>query len=263
MATNNANDFSNPVGVVNGGSSASSQTAYAILCGGTTSTGPIQSIASVGSSTNVLTSNGAGALPTFQAAAGGSAVGIGGITNNWYPSGSIWNGTGAATQGTSTVTGTLYFSPFFVSKTTVYKKIGILLGSTAAGTSVLGIYNDSGNGKPTGSPIANSNSTSLTNTANTFSSYTFGATISLSPGTYWCAFSTLLTSTFTSPVPGGYEIGGRGLGVQATPTTTNIIAPQAGWSQTFVYSATLPAVGTLAVVACYAVGDTFIFLQAN
>ena len=39
-----------------------------MLCGGTTSTAALQSIASIGTSGQVLTSNGAGALPTFQAA---------------------------------------------------------------------------------------------------------------------------------------------------------------------------------------------------
>lgn len=53
--------------VPNGGSGVSSHTAYAVICGGTTSTGAEQSIASVGTSGQVLTSNGAGALPTFQA----------------------------------------------------------------------------------------------------------------------------------------------------------------------------------------------------
>ncbi len=59
------------VPVADGGTGLSSATAYAVLCGGTTSTGAFQSIASVGTATHVLTSNGAGALPTFQAAAGG------------------------------------------------------------------------------------------------------------------------------------------------------------------------------------------------
>jgi hypothetical protein len=43
-----------------------------VLCGGTTSTGAHQSIASVGTSGQVLTSNGAGALPTFQALSSGN-----------------------------------------------------------------------------------------------------------------------------------------------------------------------------------------------
>jgi hypothetical protein len=64
--------------VANGGTGATTQTAYAVLCGGTTSTGAFQSIASVGTSGQILTSNGAGALPTFQTAAGGG--GLGGTT---------------------------------------------------------------------------------------------------------------------------------------------------------------------------------------
>ena len=63
------------VTVAQGGTGATSATAYAVQCGGTTSTGAHQSIASVGSSGQVLTSNGAGALPTFQAAAGATITG--------------------------------------------------------------------------------------------------------------------------------------------------------------------------------------------
>jgi len=63
------------VTVAQGGTGATSQTAYAVLCGGTTSTAAYQSIAGVGSSGQVLTSNGAGALPTFQAAAGATITG--------------------------------------------------------------------------------------------------------------------------------------------------------------------------------------------
>ena len=61
--------------VANGGTGVASTTAYAVLCGGTTTTGPFQAIASVGTAGQILTSNGAGALPTFQAAGGGFASG--------------------------------------------------------------------------------------------------------------------------------------------------------------------------------------------
>jgi len=71
MATNNATNTSNPITVAQGGTGVSSTTAYSVLCGGTTSTNPVQSVASVGTSGQVLTSNGAGALPTFQTPAGG------------------------------------------------------------------------------------------------------------------------------------------------------------------------------------------------
>lgn len=56
-----------------GGTGVTSLTAYAPMFGGTTSTGAVQS-GTVGTAGQVLTSNGAGALPTFQAAGGGSSV---------------------------------------------------------------------------------------------------------------------------------------------------------------------------------------------
>jgi len=60
--------------VADGGTGRGTATAYAVICGGTVATGAHQSIAGLGSSGQVLTSNGAGALPTFQAAAGGIEV---------------------------------------------------------------------------------------------------------------------------------------------------------------------------------------------
>lgn len=62
--------------VAKGGSGRGSHTAYAVICGGTDTTTAQQSIASVGSSGQVLTSNGAGALPTFEDASGGSSSSI-------------------------------------------------------------------------------------------------------------------------------------------------------------------------------------------
>lgn len=74
---------STDVAVVDGGTGVSSLTPYAVICGGTTNTNPVQSVASVGTSGQVLTSNGAGALPTFQSlVAAGSLVFIGSVTAN-------------------------------------------------------------------------------------------------------------------------------------------------------------------------------------
>jgi hypothetical protein len=89
-----------PLPVKQGGTSNSSATAYAVLCGGTTATGAFQSIAGVGTSGQVLTSNGAGALPTFQAA------GSSGITTLSGDSGSATGATvnvHATTNAGSTV----------------------------------------------------------------------------------------------------------------------------------------------------------------
>jgi hypothetical protein len=55
-----------------GGTGNTSLTAFSVLAGGTTSTGAVQSVSGVGSSGQVLTSNGASALPTWQNATGGT-----------------------------------------------------------------------------------------------------------------------------------------------------------------------------------------------
>ena len=57
--------------VAGGGTGVATLTAYAPVFGGTTGTGPVQS-GTAGTSGHELTSNGAGVLPTFQAAAGGA-----------------------------------------------------------------------------------------------------------------------------------------------------------------------------------------------
>lgn len=54
------------LGADHGGTGRVTHTPYGVICGGTTTTAAQQSIASVGTAGQVLTSNGAGALPTFQ-----------------------------------------------------------------------------------------------------------------------------------------------------------------------------------------------------
>jgi hypothetical protein len=56
--------------VAGGGTGGTSFTAYNILAAGTTSTGAFQNVSGTGTSGQVLTSNGAAALPTWQTAAG-------------------------------------------------------------------------------------------------------------------------------------------------------------------------------------------------
>jgi len=100
------------IAVADGGTGRSSHTAYAVLCGGTTTTAAQQSIASVGTSGQVLTSNGAGALPTMQdisvdygagsAAIAGNAVGAYTLAKK-NTSGSL--ATGSTIAGSSIVNG--------------------------------------------------------------------------------------------------------------------------------------------------------------
>lgn len=90
MATNNATNTSNPITVAQGGTGNASTTAYAIQCGGTTSTGAFQTVASAGNAGQVLRSGGASAVPAWgggglvllssQAASSSAAISFTGIT---------------------------------------------------------------------------------------------------------------------------------------------------------------------------------------
>ena len=58
------------LGVASGGTGLTTTTAYSVVFTGTTATGNFQASAGPGTSGQVLTSNGAGALPTFQTSSG-------------------------------------------------------------------------------------------------------------------------------------------------------------------------------------------------
>lgn len=69
------------VPVTLGGTGDTSFTAYSVILGGTTSTGNLQNVSGLGNTGQVLTSNGPGAAPTWQASGGGG--GGGGISGPW------------------------------------------------------------------------------------------------------------------------------------------------------------------------------------
>ena len=121
-----------PLPVIEGGIGVRANTTYAVLCGGTTGTGPVQSIASVGTTGQVLTSNGPGALPTFQTGVVGE---VGTLTGNSggavSPSAGNINIVGDGTDitivgnpGTNTLTASLVSGSGFVKT---------LTGSTSGG----------------------------------------------------------------------------------------------------------------------------------
>lgn len=89
-----------PLTVAAGGTGRITATAYAVVCGGTTSTNPLQSIAALGSSGQMLTSNGASALPTMTTPL--SSVDVSGGTTGLTTSGGP-----LTTAGTITLAGTL------------------------------------------------------------------------------------------------------------------------------------------------------------
>ena len=60
------------VDVAHGGTGNTTFTAYSVICAGTTATGVFQNVSGVGTANQVLTSNGASALPTWQTPASGA-----------------------------------------------------------------------------------------------------------------------------------------------------------------------------------------------
>jgi hypothetical protein len=68
-------DVTGTLPVANGGTGDATFTAFAVVAGGTTGTGALQSVSGLGTSGQVLTSNGAGTLPTWQNGGGGGGGG--------------------------------------------------------------------------------------------------------------------------------------------------------------------------------------------
>ena len=162
MATNNATNTSNPVTVAQGGTGDTSVTAYAVLCGGTTSTGAVQSVSGVGTSGQVLTSNGASALPTWQAA---SAAGS-------------WN---LIETNTASSSASLIFTSSYVTGYTQYAVVFVNINN-ASGTTTLNMDWSVNNSTYLGSAFQSgilSNSYNSATLANTNSTTTCPLTPSL------------------------------------------------------------------------------------
>ena len=69
---NTGGSLSIPVTVVQGGTGGTAVTAYAVVTGGTASSTPLQQVSGTGTAGQVLTSQGAGALPVWQQNVGGT-----------------------------------------------------------------------------------------------------------------------------------------------------------------------------------------------
>ncbi len=90
-----------PINVARGGTGSVSFTAFSVICAGTTSTGPFKNVSGVGSAGQILTSNGAGLLPTWQTSPSSGVVNPGLINQvAYYPaSGSAVSGLATAANG--------------------------------------------------------------------------------------------------------------------------------------------------------------------
>jgi hypothetical protein len=113
--------------VAHGGTGDNSFTAYAVIAGGTTSTGVLQSVSGVGTSGQVLTSNGASALPTWQTASAGGIVTLDGDS-------------GSATGSTVTLTGSTTGLTFTGSGATVTLGGDLVVANGGTGNTTFTAY---------------------------------------------------------------------------------------------------------------------------
>jgi len=91
QATSITAGWSGQLGVARGGTGNNTFTAYSVICAGTTSTDPFQNVSGLGSAGEVLTSNGAGALPTWETGGGGGSVTPQDIQNQTFLKGTTTN----------------------------------------------------------------------------------------------------------------------------------------------------------------------------
>lgn len=155
-----------------GGTGVISTTPYSVLCGGTTSTGGLQSVASVGTSGQVLTSQGASALPAWRTPTVGTVTSITAGTN--LTGGTITtSGTIALSSTPSGLTsigvGNLSISGYTISSSANYvgfvnnvgignlsSNVQLFIGSTliSGSGSLYGIYCDESIGASTGNILS-------------------------------------------------------------------------------------------------------------
>jgi hypothetical protein len=128
-----------------GGTGNTTFTAYSVICAGTTSTGTFQNVSGLGTSGYILTSNGPGALPSWQANGGGG----GGITTLDADSGSATGSTvtisggstgltTSASSATMDLTGTLVLANGGTSASLTASNGGIFYSTASAGAILAG-----------------------------------------------------------------------------------------------------------------------------
>ena len=170
------------VDVAHGGSGDTSHTAYSVLCGGTTSTAAVQSVASVGTTGQVLTSTGASSLPTFQTPASSipappNATGLTLGSNTWYQTYSYTTPINGTSNGTISIVQSdrLYTWVVYLPYTASFTSISTIITTLAAGNIRFGLYPLGANGRP-GALVCDSGSISSGTTGIKTGSVSFAIT---------------------------------------------------------------------------------------
>ncbi len=217
---------STPVTVTYGGTGlATMTTPYAVVCAGTTATGNLQPLAALGASGTVLTSNGAAALPSFQAAARGDWVKISSAT--------------AASSATISFTGltATYRAYVVVISNLVAASVSHLLMRTSTNA---GVSYDSAAANYTwhaAGAVDNSNASSATTTDTSINltaisaSYTIGTSTTATLNGMVNIFNNNIAAyclvknimAYTSAGSGVYSIEVQGSGYRSSATAVNAI----------------------------------------
>ena len=124
--------------VANGGTGRTTHTAYAVICGGTSSPAPQQSVASAGTVGQVLTSNGTSALPSFQTLVSGDVTSISFGSTGLTPS--------TATSGAVTVAGTLAVANGGTGITSFGSGVATWLGTPSSANLAAAVTDETGSG---------------------------------------------------------------------------------------------------------------------
>lgn len=189
-----------------GGTGKKAMVAYAVICGGTTTTGKLQQVSGVGTSGQVLTSAGAGALPAWGSnttTINGVAINlgasgeVGGDVSRYMPAGR-WFGTANinyATTNTVFVQDVIRFVPILIGISGTIATIGINIntGGSAGCTFRFGIYaGDATNGYP-GTLLYGSG----TIAGDVAADKTASPGLAVTPGVYWLAVNNNGTAGIT------------------------------------------------------------------
>jgi hypothetical protein len=191
-----------PVTVPYGGSGKSSFTAYSVICGGTTSAGNLQNVSGVGTSGQLLTSNGPGALPTWQNSPGTGTVSPGLANQMAY-----YMADGTTVSGlTSIASGVLVTSGLGVPSISQTLPSAVQSNITALGTIASGVWNGSVIGGTYGGTGVNNGSNTATfagnlNFANSFTTSGNFAVTQTYTGITNVTFPTTGTLATTSQLP--------------------------------------------------------------
>ncbi len=227
--------------VAGGGTGLTSATAYAVLCGGTSSTGAFQSVASVGTSGQALLSNGASLLPTFQ------SITAAGLT------------VGTSTIASGTTTRILYDNAGVLGE---YTTVPLAVGGTNAALTASngGIFYSTGSAGAilSGTATANQILMSGSSTTPAWSTATYPATAAV--GTILNASGANVLAATTTPTLGASgTLGTLSFGNASSGTIT--LSPVAGALGSVTLS--LPAVSDTLAGKALANGGTNAALTAD